>query len=55
MTIPRLAEMTNYWNNNPPVHILVAAYMGVEPKKKAKAITDQGSFNELLAGVPTTW
>jgi hypothetical protein len=30
MTIPRLSAMTRYWNQNPPVHVLVAGYIGYE-------------------------
>ena len=28
LTIPRYLSMSRYWTKNPPVHLLVAAYMG---------------------------
>jgi hypothetical protein len=49
MTIPRLREMTQYWKFNPPVHLMIAAYFGLDDKP---ALQDEGSFSELLAGVP---
>jgi hypothetical protein len=39
MTIPRLSTMTRYWSQNPPVHVLVAEYMGYE----APAVTPAGN------------
>ena len=35
MTLSRLAEYQGYWDNNPPTHQLVAAYMGFEAKDKS--------------------
>ncbi|TDR82207.1 hypothetical protein [Paludibacterium purpuratum] len=29
MTIPRLAAMNRYWQDNPPLHSMVAAYFGI--------------------------
>lgn len=34
MTIPRLVAMTSYWADFPPVHVLVAAYLGYENPHK---------------------
>jgi len=31
LTIPRLKALMRYWAKHPPVHILVAAYMGYKP------------------------
>ena len=33
--------MNRYWEDHPPTHILVAAFMGVKPKKKGKPDIDQ--------------
>lgn len=32
MDLPRLYAMNDYWHQHPPVHIMVAAYLGVKPK-----------------------
>ena len=37
MDIPRLVAMGNYWQKHPPVHLMVAAYLGIKPEVKAKA------------------
>lgn len=34
MTVPRLREMNEYWKDNPPLHIMVAAYFGINSDKK---------------------
>lgn len=41
MTIPRLEKMTEYWSENPPVHILLASILGRKPSgTKAKGSGD---------------
>lgn len=47
MTIPRFMEMTSYWKENPPTHILVAAYMGVGTGGKQPAKTE--GFSSFVA------
>lgn len=37
MTIPRLAAMSRYWKQHPPMHVLLAAYVGYEPPAEAGA------------------
>jgi hypothetical protein len=37
MTVPRLKAMTAYWQHSPPVHMMVAAYLGIGGKKEEKA------------------
>jgi hypothetical protein len=56
MTIPRLSAMTRYWNQNPPVHVLVAGYVGYEAPTDTTA-DGQAAVNEqdiatLLASIP---
>jgi hypothetical protein len=34
-----LKALSNYWSDQPPVHVLVAAYLGLKPK---------GSSNERV-------
>lgn len=33
LDIPRLISLNRYWRNSPPVHLLVAAYMGIKPRE----------------------
>jgi hypothetical protein len=35
MTLLDFEELTSYWAEHPPVHILVAAYLGIGSKKIA--------------------
>ena len=37
MTIPMVSELNKYWEQFPPVHILVAGYMGYKPEEKTQA------------------
>lgn len=39
LDLPRLAALNLYWESHPPVHILIAAYMGVKPKQAINPIT----------------
>jgi hypothetical protein len=35
LTVPRLNALTRYWARNPPLHKLVAAYLGFEAPPQA--------------------
>jgi hypothetical protein len=35
MTLPRVMAMNRYWGKHPPVHIMVASYLGFVPEKAA--------------------
>lgn len=37
MTLPRLYALSKYWEENPPVHVLLAAFMGLKKKKSEGA------------------
>jgi len=47
MTIPRLTEMAEYWKINPPLHFLVAAYLGAGQKPKQLS-QDPGELQSLI-------
>jgi len=32
-----LADLQGYWVDHPPVHVMVAAYLGIKPVTKEKA------------------
>ena len=36
MTLPRLREITDYWEYQPPVHLLIARYLGIKGKTADK-------------------
>jgi hypothetical protein len=36
MTLFQIEELTSYWAKHPPVHLLVAAYLGVGKNKTAQ-------------------
>lgn len=38
--MPRLAAFEGYWSDHPPVHHLVAAYLGYKPPEAPKGIDD---------------
>ncbi len=46
MTLPRLYAMNRYWQDHPPVHILLAAFMGMKPTDKMEA--EEAGLDELL-------
>lgn len=53
MTIPRLDAFNRYWERNPPVHMLVAAYMGIGAKAKPKKMAD-ADIEALMKSFPQT-
>lgn len=57
MTVPRMTEMTQYWKGSPPLHLMVAAYFGIEkPSQQAKTVeskeSDEAAIVALIAGLP---
>lgn len=48
MTMRQLRELFEYWNDHPPTHELVGAYLGVGPSKapKAASFADMKAFME---------
>ncbi|WP_124356137.1 hypothetical protein [Pseudomonas synxantha] len=40
--------MTDYWRRHPPVHVLVAGYMGYKP---AESVTDASDLASNLAAM----
>lgn len=48
MTIPRLKSITTYQQENPPIHILIAAYLGVGKAKSAETDENGQSLFDLF-------
>jgi len=46
MTLPRLDAMKDYWNDNPPLHQLVAAYLGHKPV--ASKTDEMGTLDDFV-------
>ena len=36
MTLPQVQELLDYWRVHPPLHLLIAAALGVEEKRRAE-------------------
>jgi hypothetical protein len=43
-----VGHMTDYWRHHPPVHVLVAGYMGYKP---AESVTDAPDLASNLAEI----
>jgi len=46
MTIPRLEELSRYWSQNPPLHLMVKWYLGLDDRPPEPK---QGDMGELMA------
>ena len=47
---PRVMSIRDYWGENPPLHLLVKAYMGIKSKKETPAMT----ASEFMQGLKGT-
>jgi hypothetical protein len=54
MTLPQVYELLDYWERHPPLHLLVAGYLGYRPQRKsdraAAAPRDIGALLGLAPG-----
>lgn len=44
ITLRRLAALEEYWQSNPPIHQMIAAYFGIGKKTKAANIAEASEF-----------
>lgn len=51
MTLPQVQELLDYWRAHPPLHLLVAAALGVQDKRRAEDFTALAALapNGILA------
>jgi hypothetical protein len=49
MTLPRLKAMSEYWASNPPIHLMIKAYLGIEGASKKVVDTETNDFGDLMA------
>lgn len=57
LDLPSLGAFTRYWKRHPPVHVLVAAYLGVESADEPpqqRPPPDAAALEELMAMFPET-
>lgn len=50
MTLDRLGALTKYWNSHPPMHLMVAAYLGIKPTRGGRG-QDKGDLGELIGAL----
>ena len=48
LDLPRLSALTAYWNECPPMHVLVAGFLGYKPRKQQ---SQQEQLAALLGAV----
>jgi hypothetical protein len=53
LTLPQVVELKTYWRENPPVHQLVAAYMGYKPPADPGQEQSGEGMAELMRMFPT--
>ncbi len=44
-----VGHMTDYWNHHPPVHVLVAGYLGYKPTQSVTGAPDLATNMAALA------
>lgn len=53
LTLPRLRALSRYWSQHPPVHLLVAAYLGYKPDPADQPEAAAGDGGD--ASTPIDW
>ncbi len=57
LDFPALQGFTDYWRSHPPVHVMVAAYLGIEPQSKPSdkpREVDESTIAELMGAFERT-
>ena len=47
MTMPEVEDLFSYWQKQPPVHVLVAAYLGYEAPKTIEEQRAEGAMDPM--------
>ena len=51
LDLPRIQHLNEYWREHPPVHILVASYMGIKPSSSVvQSVADDAEAIGMLGG-----
>ena len=48
MDFPRLFAMNRYWQQHPPLHIMVASFMGIKPEARARVTSEAHNTRQDL-------
>ena len=60
MDLPRVSALNDYWDDNPPLHLMAKAYLGIGKDKPSKApprigeAAEPASVETIAAGLPQT-
>lgn len=49
MTLPELRALTGYWRQRPPVHVAVAAYLGLNKAEAPKRQLTDGDLSQVTS------
>ncbi|MDR5170730.1 hypothetical protein IHQ56_02755 [Methylobacillus flagellatus] len=55
LDLPRLMELEAYWGKHPPLHLMVAGYLGIKPIETVSVSTEEineDQFSHLLENMP---
>jgi hypothetical protein len=50
LDLPRVEAMMKYYVDHPPLHLMVAAYLGIESKDQPAKKIDNAEFFGMLSG-----
>ena len=51
LDMPRVEAMMKYYSDHPPLHLMVATYLGIEPKEKTPSkVIDKTEFLSMFSG-----
>lgn len=55
LTMPRLKALNRYWKKHPPVHLLVASYLGYEMPVEFETESEDDTVDAAIAPGRTPW
>ena len=51
LDLPKVETLMKFFNANPPVHLMVKAYLGIETPSEPPKVVDNAAFMQMLGGV----
>jgi hypothetical protein len=45
MTLPEYYRLCRYWRSHPPLHLMVAGYLGIKPPAERHASSSEGGWD----------
>ena len=49
VTMSQYNRLARYWSKHPPLHVMVAAYLGVKPEEEQRLTWENESWESLVA------